>query len=73
MKFSECIKLGAGFYIGWEIAKTIDKVFDKKNQRIKSRSGCDFQIPEKRNFEERCNRKPYHLFSHGVRHKELRS
>ena len=35
MKFSECIKLGAGFYIGWEIAKTIDKVFDKKFKESK--------------------------------------
>ena len=26
MKLKDCIKLGAGFYIGYELAKSIDKI-----------------------------------------------
>ena len=35
MKFSEAIKLGAGVYIGWEIAKLIVKCLDRKFKESK--------------------------------------
>ena len=35
MKISEAIKLGAGVYIGWEIAKLIDKCLDRKFKESK--------------------------------------
>lgn len=30
MKFRETIKFGFGAYIGWEIARCLDKIFGKK-------------------------------------------